>query len=42
MRALRVDKMTLAALEATLLLALDPARATSRIPLWAFLNASRR
>ena len=40
MRALRVDKMTLAALEATLRLALDPARAGSRIPLWAFLNAS--
>jgi L-seryl-tRNA(Ser) seleniumtransferase len=40
MRALRVDKLTLAALEATLRLALDPALANSRIPLWAFLNAS--
>lgn len=37
MRACRVDKMTLAALEATLVLALDPARAARRIPLWAFL-----
>ena len=40
MRALRVDKMTLAALEATLRLALDPALGGRRIPLWAFLNAS--
>ena len=40
MRALRVDKMTLAALEATLRLALDPARAGLKIPLWAFLNVS--
>ena len=39
MRALRVDKMTLAALEATLRLALDPTLAGSQIPLWAFLNA---
>ncbi len=39
MRAFRVDKMTLAALEATLRLALDPARAAGRIPLWAFLTA---
>ncbi len=41
MRALRVDKMTLAALEATLRLALDPAGAGSRIPLWSFLTADR-
>ena len=40
MRALRVDKMTLAALEATLRLALDPVLAAQRIPLWSFLNAS--
>ncbi len=38
MRAFRVDKMTLAALEATLRLALDPATATRRIPLWSFLT----
>jgi L-seryl-tRNA(Ser) seleniumtransferase len=37
MRALRVDKMTLAALEATLRLALDPALACARIPLWSLL-----
>ena len=41
MRALRVDKMTLAALETTLQLALDPALAGSKIPLWAFLNATQ-
>ena len=35
MRALRVDKMTLAALEATLRAMLDPARAAGRIPLWS-------
>ncbi|MDB5351163.1 MAG: selA [Planctomycetota bacterium] len=38
MRALRVDKMTLAALEATLWLALDPAQAARHIPLWRFLT----
>jgi len=38
MRALRVDKMTLAALEATLRLALDPDRAAARIPLWSLLS----
>ena len=37
-RALRVDKMTLAALEATLRLVLDPALASVRIPLWSFLT----
>jgi L-seryl-tRNA(Ser) seleniumtransferase len=37
-RALRLDKMTLAALEATLRLALDGDRARSRIPLWAMIE----
>ena len=37
MRALRLDKMSLAALEATLLLACDPERAVGRIPLWSML-----
>ncbi|WP_165250373.1 L-seryl-tRNA(Sec) selenium transferase [Paludisphaera soli] len=41
MRALRVDKMTLAALGATLRLALAPARAARRIPLWTFLTVPR-
>jgi L-seryl-tRNA(Ser) seleniumtransferase len=40
MRAFRVDKMTLAALEATLRLALDREVAHRRIPLWAALTAS--
>ena len=38
MRALRLDKMTLAALEATLRLALDPERAAARIPLWSMIS----
>jgi L-seryl-tRNA(Ser) seleniumtransferase len=37
MRALRLDKMTLAALEATLLVACDPDRAVARIPLWSMI-----
>lgn len=38
MRALRADKTTLAALEATLKTALDPEFACKDIPLWLFLN----
>jgi L-seryl-tRNA(Ser) seleniumtransferase len=37
-RALRLDKMTLAALEATLRLAADAAHAADRIPLWTMLS----
>jgi L-seryl-tRNA(Ser) seleniumtransferase len=39
MRALRLDKMTLAALEATLELALDAERGRDGIPLWAMVAA---
>ena len=42
MRALRVDKMTLAALEATLRLAMDPERAAGRIPLWTMITRPLR
>jgi L-seryl-tRNA(Ser) seleniumtransferase len=38
MRALRLDKMTLAALAATLRLAADPDRALTRIPLWSMIT----
>jgi L-seryl-tRNA(Ser) seleniumtransferase len=37
MRALRLDKMSLAALEATLHLAFDADRAAQRIPIWSML-----
>jgi L-seryl-tRNA(Ser) seleniumtransferase len=37
MRALRLDKLTLAALEATLCLAADAHAATERIPLWSMV-----
>jgi L-seryl-tRNA(Ser) seleniumtransferase len=37
MRALRLDKMTLAALEATLHLALDLERGATRVPLWSMV-----
>lgn len=40
MRALRVDKMTLAALEATLRLHRDPATARRRIPFWRMVTES--
>jgi L-seryl-tRNA(Ser) seleniumtransferase len=39
-RALRVDKLTLAALEATLSLYRDPARATREVPVLAMVTAS--
>jgi L-seryl-tRNA(Ser) seleniumtransferase len=38
MRALRLDKMTLAALEATLRLVSDPDRAAMNIPLWSMIT----
>jgi L-seryl-tRNA(Ser) seleniumtransferase len=37
-RALRLDKMTLAALEATLRLIVDPDQARKRIPLWSMID----
>ncbi len=39
-RALRVDKLTLAALEATLRLMRDPENARTQIPLWRMLSAT--
>ncbi len=41
-RVLRIDKLSLAALEATLLLCLDPAEGIARIPALAMLSASPR
>ena len=41
MRALRVDKLTLTALEAVLRLARSPSLACSEIPLWRFLATDR-
>ena len=38
MRGMRADKMTLAALEATLRLVLDPELAAKRIPLWRMMT----
>ncbi len=40
MRALRLDKVSLAALEATLDLASDPVQGVNRIPLWSMMAAS--
>ena len=42
MRALRVDKFTIAALEATLQTYFDPERAVKELPVLAMLTASRR
>lgn len=41
-RALRIDKLTLAALEATLRLYLDPARAMAEVPVLAMLRATEQ
>ncbi|MEK6799751.1 MAG: L-seryl-tRNA(Sec) selenium transferase [Planctomycetota bacterium] len=40
MRAFRIDKLTLLALEATLRCYLDPQEATRRIPVWSMLGAT--